>query len=112
MQNRPIDIAIDRANGTLKLTWADQHVSTYPLLWLRANCPCATCREDQRTAQEDPLSLRPMPSAEIADAELVGNYAIRLQWKDGHNSGIYAFSALRNSCPCKECNPDGPSPLM
>jgi DUF971 family protein len=53
-----------------------------------------------------------MPSAEIAGAELVGNYAVRLQWSDGHSSGIYAFSSLRNSCPCKECNPKGPPPLL
>lgn len=111
-QTRPIDIAIERAAGTLKLTWADGHVSTYSLRWLRANCPCATCREDQRKAQEDLLSLRPMPSAEIAGAEFVGNYAIRLQWSDGHSSGIYAFAGLRNSCPCSECNPKGSPPLL
>ena len=112
LHTRPIDIAIERATGTLKITWADQHVSLFALRWLRAHCPCATCREEQRVAREDPLSLRPMPSAEIAGAELVGNYAVRLQWSDGHSSGIYAFSSLRNSCPCKECNPKGPPPLL
>ena len=109
---RPIDIAIERASGTLRLTWADTHISTYALRWLRAHCPCATCREEQRVASEDLLSLRPMPSSEIAGAELVGNYALRLQWSDGHSSGIYAFSSLRNSCPCRACNPNGPPPLF
>ncbi len=62
----------------------------------------------------DPLRLvtDPVPSTEIAGAEFVGNYAIRFTWQDGHDTGIYAFSALRESCPCAECNPDGPPPLL
>lgn len=111
-KNRPLDIAIERAASTLNISWADSHVSKFQLRWLRANCPCATCREEQRAANEDPLSLRPMPSLEIAGAELVGNYAVRLEWKDGHSTGIFAFAGLRNSCPCGECNPNGPPPLL
>lgn len=112
LQTRPIDIAIERATNTLKISWADGHASIFPLRWLRTNCPCATCREDVRAASEDPLSLRPMPSSEVEAAELVGNYALRLQWKDGHSAGIYTFSSLRNSCPCPDCNPNGPPALL
>ena len=111
-ETQPQSITVERATGLMHVVWQDGHHSDYTLRWLRANCPCATCREEQRVAREDPLSLRPMPSAEIAGAELVGNYAVRLQWSDGHSSGIYAFSSLRNSCPCKECNPKGPPPLL
>ena len=28
-------------------------------------------------------------------AELVGNYAIRIDWSDGHSSGIYSWAFLR-----------------
>lgn len=112
LQTRPLDIAIERATGSLRVNWADGHTSTFALRWLRANCPCATCREDVRVASDDPLALRPMPSSEVESAELVGNYALRLQWKDGHNAGIYTFSSLRASCPCSDCNPNGPPPLF
>ena len=96
---RPRNITIDRGAATLNIVWADGYASDYPLRWLRANCPCATCREQRREAQAQTdlltLSSTPPPSAEIANAELVGNYAVRLVWTDGHDSGIYAYAALR-----------------
>jgi len=113
---KPRDIAIDRAASLLTITWADTHCSAYPLRWLRANCPCATCREERRTAALETdffkLSSGPLPSTQIAGAELVGNYAIRLQWTDNHDTGIYAFVLLRASCPCPQCNPAGAPPLL
>lgn len=113
---RPKDITVDRAAGALRITWLDDHISTYELRWLRANCPCATCREERRANALDTDELKlmsgPLPSAEIVGAELVGNYAVRFTWADGHATGIYVFSALRASCPCPECNPDGPPPIL
>ena len=32
-------------------------------------------------------------------AEMVGNYAIRIDWSDGHASGIYSFQYLRDISP-------------
>ena len=34
---------------------------------------------------------------------LVGQYAINIDWSDGHNSGIYNFRELRANCPCDAC---------
>jgi DUF971 family protein len=113
---KPRNITIDRNAGLLRLTWPDGHTSDYALQWVRAYCPCATCREERRAAalDTDPLRLHsgPLPSAAITGAELVGNYALRLVWADGHDTGIYPFDALRRSCPCVECNPDGPPPIL
>jgi DUF971 family protein len=113
-QHRPVDLTIHRASGMLTVTWIDGHVSTYGLAWLRANCPCASCREERLAREDDPLQLHqgPLPSVEIAGAELVGNYAVRLIWTDGHSSGIYGFASLRAACPCAECSPDGAVPLL
>lgn len=113
---KPANITIDREAGRLRLTWLDGHVSDYPLRWVRSHCPCATCREERRTAalDTDPLRLHsgPPPSTQVAGAELVGNYALRLRWSDGHDSGIFSFEALRRSCPCEVCNPGGPPPFL
>lgn len=116
MQTRPQDITIDRKAGEMKIAWLDGHYSTYPLAWIRSNCPCATCREERRenALHPDPLRLNvtPPPSLEVIDAEFVGNYAVRLTWADGHSAGIFPFVALRASCPCAQCNPDGVPPLV
>lgn len=112
---RPAEITIERTAGELRIRWADGHQSAWPLRWVRAHCPCATCREERgELAASDGLLLNsgPPPSAQIAGAELVGNYALRLDWTDGHNAGIYPFSALRQSCPCAECNPEGAPPFL
>ena len=113
---KPQNITIDRNTGLLRIIWRDGHQSDYPLRWVRANCPCATCREERRAAElnTDPLRLHsgPLPSVEIAGAELVGNYALRPIWGDGHDSGIYPFTLLRVSCPCAECHPAGAPTLL
>lgn len=113
---KPANITVDRNSGYLRITWLDGHVSDYSLQWVRSHCPCATCREERRVAalDTDPLRLHsgPPPSTQVAGAELVGNYALRLRWSDGHDSGIFSFEALRRSCPCAACNPDGPPPFL
>jgi DUF971 family protein len=42
-------------------------------------------------------------SPKMVDAEVVGRYAIRIQWNDGHNTGIYSYQHLRELCTCPEC---------
>ena len=103
--HRPQKIAVERAAGVLAIRWADGHESSYRLGWLRTVCPCATCAEEKRSAAADPLRLvtGPRPSAGVTGAELVGNYAVRIVWADGHDGGIYGFSGLRASCPCPAC---------
>lgn len=109
--HRPRDIAIDRTARTVTITWADWHESVYAFEWLRANCPCANCREARWQAAQgsDDLKLTDTapPSLELDGAELVGGYALQLDWADGHNAGIYTFAALRRSCSCEECNVEG-----
>lgn len=105
-QHRPAALTVDRDAGVFQVQWADGHESRYRLGWLRKVCPCASCREDRQQADSDPLRLisGPLPSAVVEDAELVGNYAIRFTWADGHGNGIYGFASLRASCPCPHCN--------
>lgn len=113
VQTHPKDITIDRAAEMMTIEWGDGAVATYPLRWLRANCPCANCRELRRQATEvvDMLQLNTSssldPSTEIAKAELVGNYALRLEWTDGHGSGIFGFGALREAMDLEKLGPNG-----
>jgi DUF971 family protein len=82
----------------LEITWADGVHSVLPLRMLRKNCPCAGCQ-----GERDLLGRTMMPIVQTTydgpitavGAELVGNYAIRIDWVDGHSSGIYTFNFLR-----------------
>ena len=42
-------------------------------------------------------------AARAHSVEGVGKYAIRFEWNDGHNLGIYSWAYLREVCPCAEC---------
>ncbi len=83
---------------SLDITWGDGHASSLPLRMLRKYCPCAGCQGERdllgrtrlpivQTTYDGPITAR--------GAELVGNYALRIDWSDGHSTGIYTFAYLR-----------------
>jgi DUF971 family protein len=82
----------------LLITWADGHQSVLPLRMLRKFCPCAGCQ-----GERDILGRTLMPIVKTTydgpitatGGELVGNYAMRIDWSDGHAAGIYTFAYLR-----------------
>lgn len=93
----PEHIAISKSKG-IKIDWKDGAKSDFSLTFLRERCPCASCTGAHGTPPERPqASLLQMykPNLKILEIEPVGNYAIRIQWNDGHNTGIYTFHYLR-----------------
>lgn len=100
---RHLDLKKDRQ---LTIEWQDGHRSVYPISHLRAMCPCAACKEERQAQAAAPVkrSLRVLSSnytgpTTVVSAELVGNYALRLEWSDKHSSGIYSFEYLRSIEP-------------
>ena len=95
--------AINRTDQGLLVEW-DQagHQGSFSARELRLACPCAACVEemtgrpllDVATVPED---VRPVSLA------LVGAYGLRINWSDGHGTGIYTFERLLLSCPCQAC---------
>jgi len=64
---------------------------------LRDNCPCASCSGEQVLLHEyKPLNKPKITEAgyKLEKAEPVGNYAIKLSWLDGHDTGIYTWNHL------------------
>jgi DUF971 family protein len=104
----PEHIAVSKSKG-IKIDWKDRHRSEYTLQYLRDKCPCATCTGVHGTppaaASSQPANPFQMykPALKILSIEPVGNYAVRINWSDGHNSGIYSWEHLREICPCSEC---------
>ena len=102
---KPRNIAV--AGRELALAWGDGHESYLPFDELRAACPCSLCRA-QKEAPPDPLRVVTAPARgtiTIRNLVPVGAYAVQIVWSDGHDTGIYAFEALRRVCPCAVCRP-------
>jgi ATP-binding protein involved in chromosome partitioning len=78
----------------LAIRWADGHESRYEVRALRLACRCAQCVDEWSGAQTLDAStvaedVHPLNLASV------GRYAIRIDWSDGHDTGIYSFRSLR-----------------
>jgi DUF971 family protein len=102
----PEHIAISKSKG-IDIDWKDGHHSHYGLTFLRDKCPCATCTGAHGTPPRQPEAANPFPmfkpTLKMLAVEPVGNYAIKIDWSDGHNAGIYSWEHFRRICPCDQC---------
>lgn len=80
--------------GNLIIDWDNEETSSIKLANLRYGCPCAVCVEDKNKKGEGYIPLYNEKETTVASIERIGNYAIGITWKDGHNSGIYNFEYL------------------
>ena len=94
MTDPPTKIRAHQADQVLELVWYAGAADRLPYRDLRANCPCASCRDEWTGARIlDPATIR--PDLKLEGMESVGNYAVRLAWNDGHSSGLYTWETLR-----------------
>ncbi|MFQ5416445.1 MAG: DUF971 domain-containing protein [Myxococcota bacterium] len=91
----PTPTRIDQAGPRqLAVTWSDGLESLYDVRALRLACACAHCVDEWTGAGRlDPESVpEDVQPLEIAP---VGRYGLRIDWNDGHTTGIYSFRRLR-----------------
>jgi DUF971 family protein len=109
----PKSVKVHLTSGKgVDIEWKDGHLSSYTFPYLRDACPCALCDEERaKTGREPGQAVQgkpgelPMfkPAVKPVSAEGVGKYAIRFNWNDGHQLGIYSWKWLREICPCQDC---------
>lgn len=77
----------------LKLSWNNGKQSLVTFRDLRFLCPCASCVDEGtglRKIKKEDIDPNVVPMR----IETVGNYALRVQWSDGHDTGIYSYDYL------------------
>jgi DUF971 family protein len=93
--------------GVLGIQWSDGHKGVYPVRYLRQHCPCAACVDEwtgERRLKAEDVPILIM----LQDIVSVGRYAFQFKWSDGHDTGIYSYSLLRQLCQCDVCQPVKP----
>lgn len=107
MEPPPKHLDLDRRRG-LTVHWADGSRSFFPIAYLRRMSPSAEARELREQLTRNPLTVLPAGSSgpvEAESAELVGHYALRIIFSDGHRTGIYSWDYLRQIDPARARNP-------
>jgi len=94
-------VQLKKENNILKIKWNSGESSDITLEKLRDSCPCVNCKGESVIFEKYiPIKapFKPAGFYEIEKIETVGNYAINIKWKDGHDTGIYSWDVLRNIC--------------
>lgn len=101
--NSPMPVEIERlSDQRIRIKWNDGHEGLYTPLYLRNHCRCAACVDEwsgKRLIKKGsiPEDIKPLK------IEGIGRYAIKVEWSDGHDTGLYSFDLLREICPCEVC---------
>lgn len=79
---------------TLSLTWQDGEKVTVDHRTLRASCQCAVCVDEY--SGEALLDLASIDKdIHPKNVGRVGNYALSIDWSDGHTTGFFPYSRIR-----------------
>ncbi len=90
--NSPNDIKLHKKSATLELGYADGTSTTLTAEFLRVHSPSAEVRGHGKGQEVLQTGKR---QVKILNLEAVGNYAIKLIFDDGHDTGIYSWLYLQ-----------------
>jgi DUF971 family protein len=91
---KPVKINL-RGDKSLSLQWNDQSETNIPLDKLRRLCPCATCISERNRESKSYIPIFNQSQVTVKSMNSVGSYAIAIKWNDGHDTGIYEYSYLK-----------------
>lgn len=89
----PTNITLHRRSRTLEVEWNDQEAHVLPCELLRVYSPSAEVRGH---TPDQAVLVTGKRFVGISHIELVGSYAIRPTFDDGHDTGLYTWELLRD----------------
>lgn len=93
MATPPTEIKLHRKSATLELSYDDGQTFHLSAEYLRVHSPSAEVKGHGRGQEVLQTGKRRVGLKSI---EAVGNYAVKLEFDDGHDSGIYSWEYLRD----------------
>lgn len=89
----PVKIKV-RDKEYLDVTWNNGETKSIKLSNLRYNCPCAICNAEHDEWGGSYIPLYTKEQLTIKNIQIVGSYAVGIEWEDGHNTGLYDYEYL------------------
>ena len=90
---QPVKIKLS-ADKYLLIEWDDKSDSSFDLTVLRRFCPCAVCLAEREKQGKNYIPIFGKEQVTVESIKPVGNYALGIKWKDGHDTGIYEYKYL------------------
>ena len=92
----PVEVIAPEGARILEIVWDDGVRSAIKHRHLRAFCPCALCQgHDGPIRWTDGAEALGDAALTLKDIEPMGAYALRMDWADGHYTGIFPYTHLR-----------------
>lgn len=88
----PSELKLHKKSATLELIYDDSRSYSLTAEFLRVHSPSAEVRGHGKGQEVLQTGKR---GVGIENIEAVGNYAIKLDFSDGHNTGIYSWEYLQ-----------------
>jgi DUF971 family protein len=92
MSSKPTDLILHRASHLLEVAFDDGSRYRLPCEYLRVESPSA---EVQGHSPDQRVWVAGKRDVNISAIEPIGNYAVVLRFNDGHETGIYTWSFLK-----------------
>ena len=87
----PTELRVDRARSGLSITFDDGQSFALPAEFLRVESPSA---EVQGHGSQQKQIVTGKEEVKITALEPVGNYAVRIRFDDGHDTGLFSWDYL------------------
>ncbi|MCY2966498.1 MAG: DUF971 domain-containing protein [Planctomycetota bacterium] len=97
----PTAIRALRTEGVFEVAWSPEPAVRLPFHFVRCLCPCASCIDEISGIRT--LNPADVPT-DVTPVKLgfVGNYALKIEWSDGHSTGLYTWDLLQELA--RECS--------
>lgn len=93
MTEQPTEIVLHQKSRELEIAFADGLRSKLPFEFLRVHSPSAEVKGHGPGQEVLQVGKR---NVNVNGIEPVGSYAIKIEFDDGHDSGLYTWEYLRN----------------
>lgn len=89
----PAGIKLIRDENVLEVQWPEERVARLAGRVLRCDCRCAGCVDEHTGIRI--LDVDAVPEdLRITGAAMAGNYALKLSFSDGHDTGLFTWDHL------------------
>lgn len=99
----PIGVELDETARRMRIRWDDGHLGDWSWLTLRRSCPCALCSGEGNLPGIVTLETAfTEDQTRMTEVRWIGRYALAPIWADGHDTGLFTYTKLRELCECPE----------